>query len=59
MSDDVPSVPSLFPLLSNGFLEFPVFRMFWNDVYGCNALFVAISSATRNTRNTGNRIETA
>jgi len=34
MSDDVPSVPSLFPLLSNGFLEFPVFRMFWNDLYG-------------------------
>jgi hypothetical protein len=33
--------------------------MFWNDLYGCNALFVAISSTTRNTGNIGNRIETA
>jgi hypothetical protein len=38
MTEGVPSVPSLvpslFPLLSNGFEGFPVFRMFRNDLYG-------------------------
>jgi hypothetical protein len=60
MNEDVPSVPSLvpslFPLLSNRFLAFPVFRMFWHDPYGCNGLFVVISSATGNI---GNKTETA
>jgi hypothetical protein len=55
--------PALFPTCSHshpsGFLEFPVFWISWSDLYGRNALIVAIYSTTRNTGNSGNRIETA
>jgi hypothetical protein len=58
-----PVFPPLFPVCSHsrpsGFLKFPVFWISWSDLYGRNALLVPIYSTTRNTGNSGNRVETA
>jgi hypothetical protein len=55
--------PALFPVCSHSrpvnSLSSQLFWISWSDLYGRNALIIAIYPTTRSTGNIGNRIETA